>query len=319
MESSKSLREKNSSKDSYLLANFSKIRHKKWELYVITRILHLIDDDNLEYVCQQLVKKPGSDEYFLTDLCFPSLELYVEINEGQHFSEKAIAKDKHRQREIFDATKWQQLDVDVYDPQKKKYRSLNHVKKDVDSIIKFIKNRKKDLEREGKIISWDYKSKYDPQTYITKGFINVKENVGFLYIKDALELFGYKKGHLQKGSWHIKGTNETVWFPKLYDNISTDGVEWVNTLENNFQTIKMRRKINGEFTECPDLLERAIVFAHYKNLLGKVVYKFMGIFEPTYDCSKGKSFKNGKAEAMSTLNVYERKNTQLDLGSYKNK
>ena len=39
-------------KDEYLLKNFSKIKHKKWELFVITRILHLLDDTNIEYVCQ---------------------------------------------------------------------------------------------------------------------------------------------------------------------------------------------------------------------------------------------------------------------------
>ena len=39
-------------KDQYLLRNFSKINHKKWELYVVTRVLHLLADDDVEYVCQ---------------------------------------------------------------------------------------------------------------------------------------------------------------------------------------------------------------------------------------------------------------------------
>ena len=42
-------------KDEYLLRNFSKIRHKKWELFVITRILHNLNDSNIEYVCQQYI------------------------------------------------------------------------------------------------------------------------------------------------------------------------------------------------------------------------------------------------------------------------
>lgn len=308
----------NSSKDSYLLANFSKIKHKKWELYAITRILHLLDDEDLEYVCQQLVKTSKSDEYFLTDLCFPSLGLYIEINEGQHFTEKAIAKDKHRQREIFDATKWQQLNIDVYDLERKKHRSLDAVKKDIDSIIEKIKECKHDLESGGNKITWDYGAKYDPQTYLKKGSISVEENIGFLYTRDALQLFGYKKGNYQQGIWHIKGTNETVWFPKLYDNRSSDGVEWINTLENNFQTIKMRKKVNGNFTECPNLLERAIVFAHYKNLLGHVVYKFMGVFEPSLECAKGKTFRKGKTDAKSMLNIYHRRDSKLDLSRYNN-
>ena len=35
------------SKDEYILRNFSKIQHKKWELYVIARIIHLLNDPEL--------------------------------------------------------------------------------------------------------------------------------------------------------------------------------------------------------------------------------------------------------------------------------
>ena len=65
------------SKDQYVLRNFSKIQHKKWELYVITRIIHLLNDPELEFVCQQLVKTSDNKRY-LTDLCFPELNLYCE-------------------------------------------------------------------------------------------------------------------------------------------------------------------------------------------------------------------------------------------------
>ena len=61
-------------KDEYLLRNFSKIRHKKWELYVITRILHNLNDTNIEYVCQQFINPKNSKGYYLADICFPSLK-----------------------------------------------------------------------------------------------------------------------------------------------------------------------------------------------------------------------------------------------------
>ena len=38
---------KNISKDDYLLRNISKIKHKKWELYIITRILHSLNDSEI--------------------------------------------------------------------------------------------------------------------------------------------------------------------------------------------------------------------------------------------------------------------------------
>ena len=65
-------------KDKYILRNFSKIQHKKWELYVITRIIHLLNDPELEFICQQLVKTPDNKRY-LTDLCFPQLNLYSKM------------------------------------------------------------------------------------------------------------------------------------------------------------------------------------------------------------------------------------------------
>ena len=79
----------------------------------------------------------------------------------------------------------------------------------------------------------------------------------------------------------------------------------------------MQRKVNGKISECPDLLERAIVFAHCKNLLGHVVYRFLGVFEPSPECADGKIFNNGKTEAKSTCNIYHRKETTLNILKYK--
>ena len=304
------------SKDSYLLANFSKIKHKSWELYCITRILHKLDDDDLEYICQQLVKKTSGDQFFLTDLCFPILGLYIEINEGQHFTKEAVSNDKNREKEIFDATNWIQLDIDVYDSDSKQYHSLDHVKRRIDEVIEIINNRKIELEDSGRVIKWDYKAKFDPQTYIQKGIIHVNDNISLLYTRDVLELFGYKKGNYQGSNWRIRGTNESVWFPKLYNNISKDGIEWINNLENNSQTIKMNKRANNVFVECPEIIERAIVFAHYKNPLGFVVYRFMGVFEPCNEYHQNLLFNNGKATVNSKTNIYKLVDSTIDLSKY---
>jgi len=91
------------SKDQYVLRNFSKIQHKQWELYIITRIVHNLNDPEIEFVCQQLIKTSDGKRY-LADLCFPSLKLYYEIDEAHHSSKQNKLKDEHRQREIIDAT-----------------------------------------------------------------------------------------------------------------------------------------------------------------------------------------------------------------------
>jgi 2-polyprenyl-3-methyl-5-hydroxy-6-metoxy-1,4-benzoquinol methylase len=73
------------SRDEYILRNFSKIKHKKWELYVITRIIHLLNDPDIAFVCQQAIRTRNNRRY-LTDLCFPGLKLYCEVDELQHSS-----------------------------------------------------------------------------------------------------------------------------------------------------------------------------------------------------------------------------------------
>ena len=136
-----------SSKESILLRNFSKITHKKWELFVITRILHLLNDSEIEYVCQQYVNPSNSNKYYLTDLCFPSLKLYYEIDEGQHATKEHKKDDKIRQREILDATDWEQKRIRVYDKDDpSKGRDLNEVISEIDEFVNYIKNRKKEFE-----------------------------------------------------------------------------------------------------------------------------------------------------------------------------
>ncbi|SVB59969.1 uncharacterized protein METZ01_LOCUS212823 [marine metagenome] len=290
------------SKDEYLLRNFSKITHKKWELFVITRILHLVNDPDIEYICQQYVNPPNSNKYYLTDLCFPSLKLYCEIDEGQHASKDHINDDKIRQREILDATDWKEYRIRVYDKNDhSKGRALNEVISEIDEFVNYIKNRKKEFEsKSGKKITWDYEAKFSPQPHIDKGYIDVKDNVVFLYHKDALRLFGYKGKHFQRAYWRVKGFNQAVWFPKLYDNIP-----WKNALTDGSSKITQEKYINGELCEYPlPSNEERIVFAHYKNVLGQTVYKFYGKFQVDWENTN------------SFTNIFKRSATRIDLKDY---
>ena len=124
------------SKDEYTLRNFSKIQHKKWELYIITRIIHFLNDPDIEFVCQQLLKTRDGKRY-LADLCFPSLKLYYEIDEAQHGSDQHKIKDEHRQREIVDATDFIEKRISVFD-KNKKGRNINEINIEVDAFIDFI-------------------------------------------------------------------------------------------------------------------------------------------------------------------------------------
>lgn len=78
------------SKTDYVLRALSKISHKRWEHYIINRIFHKLDDPQLEFVCQQCIRKEGeSGKIYLADLLFPQLKLYLEIDEAHHDSDDA--------------------------------------------------------------------------------------------------------------------------------------------------------------------------------------------------------------------------------------
>ncbi len=269
------------SKDQYVLRNFSKIYHKKWELYIITRIVHFLNDLDIEFVCQQSIKTRDGKRY-LADLCFPSLKLYYEIDEVQHGSDEHKIKDEHKSREIVDATGFIEKRIRVFDKNKDD-RNIKEINNEVDEFIDFIKKRKKQFVSKGNFIPWNYETKFIPTPHLKRGYIDVKDNVVFSNHRDALRCFGYKGGHYQHATWKIKGTNKEVWFPKLYKNRT-----WDNSLSDDFNKISMKKTDNTKLhpslkTEHSIMLSNKkryewIVFAHYKDLLGQIVYKFLGEF-----------------------------------------
>jgi very-short-patch-repair endonuclease len=261
------------SKDDYILRNFSKIQLKKWELYIITRIVHLLNDSEIEFVCQQFIKTRDGKRY-LADLCFPSLKLYYEIDEAQHGSDQHKIKDEHRQREIIDATDFIEKRISIFDKNKND-RNINEINKEADEFIAFVKKRKKQFISKGNFIPWDYETKFSPAPHLKRGYIDVKDNVVFSNHRDALRCFGYKKGHYQRAVWRIKGSNKEVWFPKLYRNNT-----WNNSLSNDFKKIIMKRNNNAKIKRRKK--REFIVFAHYKDLLGQIVYKFLGEFHTLF-------------------------------------
>ena len=263
------------SKETYVTRNFQKISGKRWELYVITRVIHLLDDPDIEYVCQQYINPPHNKEYYLADLAFPSLKLYLEIDEGQHSEEGHHAADIKRDAEILEATDWECKRIAVYVNQgnarvDKKLMALN---KEIDKFVKHIRSKKQKLLNQGKSIAWDYEKKFLPESFIEKEEINVNDNVALLNHRDVLRLFGYTKGHYQRAVWKISKFNEMVWFPKLYSNS-----DWVNKFDEKTDSILQYRK-DMKSHPIPSIDENdRIVFAHQKNIFGQTVYKFYGVF-----------------------------------------
>lgn len=263
------------SKETYVTRNFQKISGKRWELYVITRVIHLLNDPDIEYVCQQYINPPKNKEYYLADLAFPSLKLYLEIDEGQHGGESHQAADIKRDAEILEATDWECKRIAVYVNQgnTKVDKKLELLNQEIDRFVEHIRIKKQNLISQGNDIVWEYEKKFLPETFIKKQQINVSDNVSLLNHRDVLRLFGYTKGHYQRAVWKVEKFTEMVWFPKLYSNS-----DWVNEFDEKTDTIHQHRKDMKPHPISPNDENDRIVFAHQKNIFGQTVYKFYGVF-----------------------------------------
>ena len=287
--------------ETYVTRNLQKISGKRWELYVITRVLHKLDDPDIEFICQQYINPPKNKDYYLADLAFPSLKLYLEIDEGQHASEAHKSSDLKRDSEIFEATDWECKRIAVFVSRngKKQDKKLIALNKEIDRFVEYVRAKKQQFIRQAAFVKWDYEQKFTPESYINRKVIKVSDNVALLNHRDVLRLFGYKKGHYQRAVWKIGETNQMVWFPKLYAN-----AEWVNTFDNQTGLICQYRKDKKPYPMPQSDARDRVVFAHQKNIFGQTVYKFFGVFEPDF------------SRTSPVFHYFKRTATSIDLLNY---
>ena len=67
-------------KKEYIVNQLKRTFHKKYENYCITRIIHKLDNEYIQFITQQLFKRPDG-KFALADLYFPQLNISVEIDE----------------------------------------------------------------------------------------------------------------------------------------------------------------------------------------------------------------------------------------------
>ena len=72
-------------KKEYIVNQLKRTYHKKYENYCITRIIHRLDNEYIQFITQQLFKRPDG-KFALADLYFPQLNISVEIDEPHHLT-----------------------------------------------------------------------------------------------------------------------------------------------------------------------------------------------------------------------------------------
>lgn len=256
-------------KKEYIIRQLGRTKNKKYESYVVTRIIHLLNDFSIKFVTQQYVTRPEGRA--LTDLFFPQFDLHIEVDEGQHFNHDNIKADKIREADIINATGHEILRVDVT-------KSIEDINNQIDSIVAKIKNRRKVAS----FIPWDLDSEFNPETYINRGYIDVTDNVSFKTIKDACNCFGHNyNGYQNAGATHPDPTI-MLWFPKLFpngewDNQISDDEETI--IERNEDNIKAKNHVLSHLNDPQTHKHKRIVFAKVVGNLGDILYRFRGLYE----------------------------------------
>lgn len=284
----------------YILRSLTKLRHKRYESYVVHRIINLLDDFSLKFVTQQYVRR-SDDRIALTDLFFPQLKLHVEVDEGHHFvahdqnydQQRLIRsdnqphyiiqhhnEDKVREADIISITGHQIYRINVDKQENNAPQTLSTIHQQIDDLLLIIKNLKAELESENRFHPWDIDQEFNPQTYIDLGSIHLKDNVLLKTGKDVCNCFGHNyKGMQRGGAIHPIESDTLIWFPKLFENehwinsITPDGLI-INEKSTN-QEIMAKKVI--EWKSGPS---KRIVFARVKdNLSTRTFYRFMGLFQ----------------------------------------
>lgn len=268
-------------KDEYIIRSIAKLPHKRWEFFIITRIVHSILDKecDIDFVCQQLVRKPAGG-FGLTDIYFPQLKLHLEIDEAYHGGQSNQICDIQREKDIIDATGHIIERIKIYDEKCPSVnKSISEIISEVDNFILKIFDRRQNLVSRGEWEHWSFDDKYMPEKYLKIGYLDLADAPAFRTHRDALRCFGYSGGHYQKAVWATgEASGKIVWFPKLYPN-----GDWKNSISDDGREIlevPLSTAMVGKFGDLSSrsIGEIRIVFAHFRDALGITLYRYMGEF-----------------------------------------
>lgn len=261
---------------NYYAKVLEKIQNKKYELYVVSRIIHLVDDREIEFTAQQHVRTENGR--YLIDLYFPQLKLAIEVDESHH--KRQVIKDKLREQAVISESEIEKfLRVDVNG------KSIDEVNTKIGSIVEEIQKRRKSLESKSKFRPFLYGQKYDIEHWLKQGSISVTDDARFRTHADVAVLFGRNYKSYQKATIKLDDRNY-VWFPKLYGNS-----KWDNQISADGKKIVQKSKQEGKGKKKKVWERDMIVFAHYRDPLGKVYYTFKGVFRTDPPQKKATSFE----------------------------
>lgn len=247
------------------------IRGKRYEVYAISRVIHLLDDPEIELVTQQPVRLENGN-LALLDLYLPQFNVGVEVDELHHFSEGSQEADKVREQAIVSVASNSIRRIRVEDAS-----SLTTLKREVDELIGDIRQMKVDAIASGDFIPFVYGNRYDPSHWRSEGAVTTADDIQMHSMVDVLALFGKHVEHWQRGVYRLSDTLQ-VWMPTLAQEGMSSRSDWKNTLSRDELTIVEEQLADGDYIY--DKSVRSVVFARFKDpVFLTQYYRFLGVFK----------------------------------------
>ncbi|MDF2664572.1 MAG: nucleotidyltransferase/DNA polymerase [Microbacterium sp.] len=262
-----------------------KIVHKKFEVWAISRIIHGLDDPEIEWATQQLVPDPAKGRIALLDLYFPQFRYAIEIDELGHIGQ--IPADRLRERRVID-----DANVRFWRWEMKHINTLDDARRRIDELIEELRELKRQQVDAGTFVPFRFGRTYDVNQWIARGGIGIRDDARFRRHTDVGRLFGKNlRGHYSGMMRLSKGVQ--VWFPKLYPN-----VDWFNALLDDGNLIVQRPQAEMTLASMPAPLppgtgsgDTRLVFAHYRDEFGQIYYRFVGAFIHTGQVGDSADFR----------------------------
>jgi len=289
----------NDHKKEYLLKIFSRTNRKDTENYVLTGIWHRLNNFNIKPVTQQYVKT-DEGRYALLDLFFPAINFAIEVDEPHHTNQKE--QDEVRMEDVLTALvsdDWRACNhsttSDLVFRVTTNEKSIEEIDEQISHAVEIIKEK---IAAMGTELEW---LTYEEELARIKSqeTFSIRNNFGFRYIKEiANTIFGRDYNNLQR--CHIKNIDAehrlNLYCPKLAILKAGEKIApakgWLNELSDDWSTIsqsnkdKDRNRLLAEFKEEKKSGTRRATFAQYRDHLGFIRYRFVGVFE--YDSFENK-------------------------------
>ena len=269
-------------KRSVLFGQFRKFTRKSQEAYVISRIWHRLDCDDVEMITQQYVKRPGGG-YALTDAYFPQFNVHIEVQEDAH--QNHVEADKARKQDIVEVTRDNVILIWPGDSQDDE-ASLQKLHQQIDEVVTTFRNRRAEMIADGTWKPWDDPGyEFSIERWRREGEVSLSKGGALSTSVEVCNVFGHdREGWYRGRSSNRVDPSTFLWFPKLYKN-----GDWNNELLDNGTLIREQyigtdpEQKKGHLEKTDDGGLDRVTFAHVTSPLGVTLYRFVGVFRMEVD------------------------------------